>query len=187
MLPSTTIYPRKSPSHQVWLKALKMLLLHQHLPAPFTNYWSTPVTDTQGVQAGSDIKEGKALMTHHVYSWTAACQNASRSSHTPTLQLAPKPPQHWFSNTTGTFRLALCFSSSGYIPKETGKSSINLCLSKLRSPLLWEVTKPYLDLPPHFPHCLPTHLRRDREGATSNCLLFPSWEEAVLLQCTQNK
>lgn len=68
-------------------------------------------------------------MAHHVHSWTAACQNASCSSHTPTLQLSPNPLSTGFPMQQGL--AALCSSSSGYIPKETGKQS----LSKLRSPL----------------------------------------------------
>lgn len=132
------------------------------------------MTDTQGVQAGSDIKEGKALMTHHVYSWTAACQNAS---HFPTHQTCSSLPNLLstvFLKTTGTFRLALCSSSSGHIPKETGKYSINLCLSKLRSPLLWDVdiTKPKLHLPPHLQeHLLPSSLESQGRGHTKLSLL----------------
>lgn len=189
MLPSTTIYPCKSPSHQAWLEALKMLILHQHLPAPFTNYWPTPVTDTQGVQAGSDIKEGKALMTHHVYSWTAACQNASLFPP-QTCSLAPKTSSalvFWRQKgLSGWLCARLPLDTS---QKRQGNTALTFACPN--SGLLYseKMTLPSLNfIYPLTSRNIPSpHLRRDRERAVLNCLLFPSWEEAVFLQYTQNK
>lgn len=130
-----------------------------------------------GSSGWTDIKEGKALMTHHVYSWTAVCQNASRFSHTPNLQLAPKPPQHWFSEDNRDFQAgSVLFFLWTHPKKRQGNRALTFACPN--SGLLYseKLTLPSLNFiyPLTCRNFLSPHLRRDREEAILNCLLFPS-------------
>lgn len=116
-------------------------------------------------------------MTHHVYSWRAACQNASRFSHTPNLQLAPKPPQHWFFEDNRDFQAgSVLFFLWTHPKKRQGNTALTFACPN--SGLLYseKLTLPSLNFiyPLTCRNFLSPHLRRDREEAILNCLLFPS-------------
>lgn len=145
MLPSTKICPCKSPSHQIWLEALKRL---QFSSIDLTLASTSPIykllthpNDWQWMQSWIRHQGRKRVNnTPHILLKQQHEQNASCFTHMPNMQPCTQNILGIsFLKAAETCRLILHSSFSGHIPKETeGNYSINLCLTKLRSPPAWE-------------------------------------------------
>lgn len=209
MLPSTKICPCKSPSHQMWLEALKRL---QFSSIDLTLASTSPIYKL--LTHPNDWQRMQSWIRHqgrkHVNNTPRILLNNSMNKMLPVLpicqtcSLAPKTssasvfwrqqrPSGWFctllpldasqKKQREITALTFAWPNSGLLQPE------KMTLAGL--PSLYSCNKTLQALSSFTPftsrNTTSPHLRRERDGAILNCFLFPGWEEAVLPQYTHNK